>query len=141
MSRSFKHTPSRSNGGVSEKKDKQTYNRCLRMHVRQNLHNVVVGGVDDTVDSLVLPEVRDVSNPWSMNKDGKHFSSSLAHFADTLGRVTRVRDGRRRTMLVLTGATEAAVEATNEHQALLYWWASMTPVRRDALDYISGMRK
>lgn len=142
MSRSFKHTPSRTNGGVSEKKDKRTYNRCLRMHVRQILHSVAVGGFDDTVDSLVLPEVRDVSNPWCMNKDGKRYSSSLAYYAHTLGKVTRVRDGHSRTMLVLTGATEAAVAATNAHYALLYpLTVDNTPLRREALGYTVGMRK
>ena len=45
----------------SEKNDKRSNNRLLRHKVRQAIHQ----------KREVLPEEKEVSNPWNMSKDGK----------------------------------------------------------------------
>jgi hypothetical protein len=45
----------------SEKQDKRWNNRLLRRKIHQAIHQG-----DD-----ILPHVNEVSNPWSMDKDGK----------------------------------------------------------------------
>lgn len=107
MSRSFRHTPCTSNGGSTEKQDKRIYNRRLRTRVRQILRG------DSTFERETLPIVREVSNPWSMSKDGKGFDSTLAAFDSTLSRVVRIRGGRRRLLRKLT---EASVELAAERE-------------------------
>jgi hypothetical protein len=87
--------------GHSEKEDKRIYNRALRSRTRQNLRTC------NDYDDLILPEVRDVSNPWSMAKDGKYWSTWLADYRRTLKKVSRTRDGRNRYFLTITDATFA----------------------------------
>jgi hypothetical protein len=48
----------------SEKREKQTYNRCLRHAVRQLLHECA------DFEELQLPQVRDVSDAFRFGKDG-----------------------------------------------------------------------
>jgi hypothetical protein len=47
----------------SEKQDKRLYNRRYRRVCKQNL--------ESNIETELLPHLRDYSNPWSMNKDGK----------------------------------------------------------------------
>jgi len=62
MSRSRKYTPIGAiTTATSEKRDKQLANRRLRAALR----SAVALGAD------VLPEMRDVSDPWTFDKDGK----------------------------------------------------------------------
>lgn len=61
MSRSRRKNPFRGIGGDSEKWDKRKNNRRLRRKCRQAIQE----GKD------VLPTMKEVSDPWSMNKDGK----------------------------------------------------------------------
>jgi hypothetical protein len=64
MSRSRKHTPIGAiTTATSEKRDKQLANRRLRAALR----SAVALGAD------VLPEMRDVSDPWTFDKDGKRW--------------------------------------------------------------------
>ena len=64
MSRSRKKHPfSGITTATSEKQDKRLANRSLRRRIR------VMLATDVEVD--VLPEMRDVSNIWAMDKDGK----------------------------------------------------------------------
>lgn len=64
MSRSRKKSPFTSRTtSVSEKEDKRLYNRRYRHVVKQLMH------IDPTAD--ILPHLRDYSNPWAMDKDGK----------------------------------------------------------------------
>jgi hypothetical protein len=67
MSRSRKKTPCGSfwHRARSDKPGKQDANRRLRRRVRQVL------AVDPDPD--VLPALREVSDVWSMPKDGKHY--------------------------------------------------------------------
>lgn len=62
MSRSERHTPiSGITTARSEKRDKQRWHRRLRAAVREALAR----------GDEVMPVERDVSDPWSMAKDGK----------------------------------------------------------------------
>ena len=67
MSRSKKHIPifgiTKSD---SEKKDKRLNNRRLRRKVKELLTEI-------ETDEKVLPIMKDVSNVWSMQKDGKQY--------------------------------------------------------------------
>jgi len=66
MSRSKKKTPIQGfSSAVSEKEDKRQYNRRYRRACRQVLHA--------TKDGDRLPLLRELSNPWCMAKDGKHW--------------------------------------------------------------------
>lgn len=73
MSRSYRHSPA---GGVttsdSEKKDKRIWNRRVRHAVRQILRTHA--DLDVTPD---LPSVREITNIWDGNKDGKIWYSWL----------------------------------------------------------------
>lgn len=65
MSRSFRRSPFMGcTGARSEKEDKRHYNRAIRHKVRQLLHT----GEED-----IFPLLREMSNVWSMDKDGKFF--------------------------------------------------------------------
>ena len=63
----------------SEKKDKQLARQKLRNREHQILHKLFVGIVDEKLNILkgeldtdvILPTIREVSNVWSMAKDGK----------------------------------------------------------------------
>ena len=64
MSRSRKKIPIRGiTSATTEKDEKQAANRKLRREVRQRLA--------EGADATELPELREVSNVWSMSKDGK----------------------------------------------------------------------
>jgi hypothetical protein len=64
MSRSKKRTPITGvTAARSEKTDKRLWHRRLRRKVR-----LAIGR-----DALVFPDPREVSNPWTMAKDGKWF--------------------------------------------------------------------
>ena len=66
MARSKRHTPIFGmTTQESEKDDKRRANRRLRRRVRE----VVAGSVAPDV----LPALREVSNPWSMAKDGRSY--------------------------------------------------------------------
>jgi len=64
MSRSKKRTPI---GGIttarSEKQDKRLYNRRYRRACKQLLHT--------TPECELMPHLRECSDPWVMDKDGK----------------------------------------------------------------------
>lgn len=64
MSRSFRHTPIAGNTTArSEKLDKRDNHKRWRARVRQALFR----------EDENMPHEREVSNPWSMAKDGKHW--------------------------------------------------------------------
>jgi len=64
MSRSRKKTPVHGiTTASSEKQDKRLYNRRFRRVVKQLLRQ--------NPECEVLPHLREYSNPWSMDKDGK----------------------------------------------------------------------
>ena len=61
MSRSRKRNPIHGIAGDSEKADKKIWHSRLRAREREAIHR----------GDEIMPEERDVSNPWSMGKDGK----------------------------------------------------------------------
>jgi hypothetical protein len=66
MSRSRKHTPISSNTtSSSEKRDKRIANRKLRRRTKAT--------VQTNPEAESLPELREVSDVWGMDKDGKHY--------------------------------------------------------------------
>lgn len=67
MSRSYKHSPIGGHCSKSEKKDKRVYNQKLRAKNKQLINSI------DDYDDLVMLDVNDVSNVWSMAKDGKGY--------------------------------------------------------------------
>jgi hypothetical protein len=74
MSRSVKKTPIVGNCGGSEKYDKRIANRRLRRAVKTWVRR----------PDGVIPGLRDVSNPWSMAKDGKHWVGHIKEHAKWL---------------------------------------------------------
>ena len=67
MARSYRHTPIFGiTNSTSEKQDKRHANRRLRRIVRQALPRNVE----------VLPALREVSDIWSFDKDGRRYDSS-----------------------------------------------------------------
>ncbi len=64
MSRSRRKTPKMGCASSSEKRCKQRWHRCMRAHVRVALNQ-------HDLENVLLPEIREVSNPWEMAKDGK----------------------------------------------------------------------
>ncbi|MDH3208466.1 MAG: hypothetical protein OEO79_17835 [Gemmatimonadota bacterium] len=66
MSQSRKKTPiSGITTAGSEKQDKRIANRRVRRAVKQALHTLE--------DAEVLPHRRELTNPWTMAKDGKRW--------------------------------------------------------------------
>ena len=64
MSRSFKKTPICGIAGNSDKEDKRLANRSLRRKTKMDIKG----------EKEVLPELREVSDVWSMKKDGKTYT-------------------------------------------------------------------
>jgi hypothetical protein len=66
MSRSRKHTPiSGHTNARSEKRDKRAANRKLRRRIRATMQA--------NPETESLPELRELSDVWGMDKDGKHY--------------------------------------------------------------------
>ena len=72
MSRSYKKTPIiGTTKSESEKSDKKIWHRKFRhktKNIIQSLHND-----DGIIGDVVMPIENDVSNTWSMSKDGKKY--------------------------------------------------------------------
>ena len=71
MSRSRRHFPARGVGADSDQFDKRLANRRLRRAHRQQLDTI------EDPELIILPVMREVSNEWSMNKDGKTYFGNL----------------------------------------------------------------
>jgi len=68
MSRSKKKTKIHENTTKqSEKENKQDANRKLRRTVKQKIHS----------GATILPKIREVSNIWTFNKDGKRYNHKM----------------------------------------------------------------
>lgn len=71
MSRSYMRTPITGHTtAVSEKQDKRLANRRLRRAAHQRLRGLENGVECDAVE---VPTIRDVSNVYSFDKDGKQW--------------------------------------------------------------------
>jgi len=74
MSRSHRKTPIIGRGGGSEKYDKRIWHGRMRAHENALCRNACVSTIED-VDDLIFPQKNDVSNVWSMSKDGKGYNT------------------------------------------------------------------
>lgn len=71
MSRSNKKIPIVGHAGDSEKQDKKRWHRSFRKKSKDAINK---SHYDlDTLHDTIFPTRKDVSNPWSMSKDGKHY--------------------------------------------------------------------
>lgn len=69
MSRSYRKTNIGGIAGSSEKQDKKIWHSRMRSHEKQR----IIKGLkkEEGFDNFVTTHFREVSNPWSMSKDGK----------------------------------------------------------------------
>lgn len=75
MARSLRHTNICGfTSAQSEKWDKRTYNRMLRRKFKFVMTDSIMK--KNEIDPI-LPEKKDVSDPWEMNKDGKMWFGDL----------------------------------------------------------------
>lgn len=71
MSRSYKKVPIFGIAGESEKYDKKKWHRSFRKKSKDIIHH---SHFDlEELDNTIFPIEKEVSNPWSMSKDGKHY--------------------------------------------------------------------
>jgi hypothetical protein len=72
MSRSYKKVPVAGHTGAdSEKYDKKIWHRRFRHKTKsilRSMHNDA-----DSIDEVIMPVEHEVSNTWSMSKDGKSY--------------------------------------------------------------------
>lgn len=73
MSRSRRHRPIHGIAGGSEQYDKRLANRRLRRTHKQLIRS------ESEIDIVILPVMRDISNVWSFNKDGKSYFGQMEH--------------------------------------------------------------
>lgn len=87
MSRSIRKSPAGGNAGGSEKQDKKIWHSRQRAALRDAL-----AGEDE-----VLPETKDVSNPWSMSKDGKRwYGEGSWRYGDRIGTFREQKERRKK---------------------------------------------
>lgn len=80
MTRSRKHTPIFSaTTAESEKQDKRMANRKLRRAVNDELEKAKD---PEIAEEIVMPELREVSDVWKMDKDGKRYWNPSAGSPD-----------------------------------------------------------
>jgi dissimilatory sulfite reductase (desulfoviridin) alpha/beta subunit len=85
MSRSYRKHLIIGIGGRSEKKDKRIANRILRRSVKELLHA--------NPEEEIFPIMDEVSDKWSMNKDGKtYFGDLLKHKSSLFPNDSREND-------------------------------------------------
>lgn len=71
MGKSFRKTDIIGNGGTSDKCSKRIANRVLRHRTK-----ILIGKDPETE---ILPVVREVSDVWDFNKDGKGWFGNIPH--------------------------------------------------------------
>ena len=74
MSRSYKKVPVAGHTGAdSEKTDKKIWHRRFRHKTKDIIRSMYMHNDVESIDDVVMPVEDDVSNTWSMSKDGKHY--------------------------------------------------------------------
>jgi hypothetical protein len=74
MGKSFRKRPIIGNAADTDKYDKQQANRRLRHKLRQQVKTMKTITYEKP-----LPILREVSDEWSFNKDGKHYVDPEIH--------------------------------------------------------------
>ncbi len=98
MARSRKHTPI---GGItladSEKLEKRKNHRRERRRIHQTL--------TENACADVLPHTRELSNPWTMSKDGKYYFGASAEPCDFPKVMYALREARAPLLVAKIGNT------------------------------------
>ncbi|MGD9787569.1 MAG: hypothetical protein AB7U30_06410 [Sulfuricellaceae bacterium] len=98
MSRSYRRTPILPvTNGRSEKFDKKQWHRRWRLHERIRLTARLRGGDEVALEGYLPVAVREVSNLWGMDKDGKSYwsASRRLKFAELLVKYKPAPDHER----------------------------------------------
>lgn len=71
MSRSYRKNPIIGNAGTSEKYDKVHAHRKTRKQIRD--HITATHGNLDLLEEILMPKEEEISDDWTMAKDGKRY--------------------------------------------------------------------
>ena len=71
MSRSYRKNPIIGNAGTSEKYDKIHAHRKTRKQIRD--HITATHGNLDLLEEILMPKEEEISDDWTMAKDGKRY--------------------------------------------------------------------
>lgn len=78
MSRSYKKTTVIGNtGSSSEKFDKKHAHKVYRKHIKDNITSS--HGDVEKLQELIMPIEEELSDTWTMSKDGKHYVNPKDH--------------------------------------------------------------
>ena len=81
MSRSYKKNPIIGNAGTSEKYDKVHAHRKTRKQIRD--HITATHGDLESLEEMLMPNEEEVSDTWTMTKDGKRYIDPIIRDDDT----------------------------------------------------------
>jgi hypothetical protein len=81
MSRSYKKNPIIGNTGTSEKYDKVHTHRKTRKQIRD--HITATHGDLELLEEMLMPNEEEVSDTWTMAKDGKRYIDPIIRDDDT----------------------------------------------------------
>ena len=81
MSRSYKKNPIIGNAGTSEKYDKVHAHRKTRKQIRD--HITATHGNLDLLEEILMPKEEEISDDWTMAKDGKRYIDPIIRDDDT----------------------------------------------------------
>jgi len=81
MSRSYKKNPIIGNAGTSEKYDKVHAHRKTRKQIRD--HITATHGDLELLEEMLMPNEEEVSDTWTMTKDGKRYIDPIIRDDDT----------------------------------------------------------
>ncbi len=81
MSRSYRKNPIIGNAGTSEKYDKVHAHRKNRKQIRD--HITSTHGDLDLLEEIMMPKEEEISDDWTMAKDGKRYIDPIIRDDDT----------------------------------------------------------
>ena len=81
MSRSYRKNPIIGNTGTSEKYDKVHAHRKTRKQIRD--HITSTHGDLELLEEIMMPKEEEVSDDWTMAKDGKRYVDPIIRDDDT----------------------------------------------------------
>ena len=81
MSRSYRKNPIIGNAGTSEKYDKVHAHRKTRKQIRD--HITATHGDLELLEEMLMPNEEEVSDTWTMTKDGKRYIDPIIRDDDT----------------------------------------------------------
>ena len=81
MSRSYRKNPIIGNAGISEKYDKVHAHRKTRKQIRD--HITSTHGDLELLEEIMMPTEEEISDDWTMAKDGKRYIDPIIRDDDT----------------------------------------------------------